>query len=181
MLGESSRPRSAQTRSRRKALWRIHRLFEFERAWSGGPPATRKALRDQQSRPLVDAFFAWAEIQYEKVKAERGVLRSAFGYVRVVDEDDLRSYATGMAAALRVMGPFRRGAVLGMIRGLGLAETDAEDVLTFALSNEIPVADGDLLRAAPADPGDGAKAIPRRARRATDGRLRDRSRTHHVR
>jgi transposase len=64
----------------REALWRIHRLFEFERAWSGLPPAARKGMRDQHSRPLVDAFFAWAEVQYENVKGERGLLRSAFGY-----------------------------------------------------------------------------------------------------
>lgn len=65
----------------REALWRIHRLFEFERAWKDDPPATRKALRDEHSRPLVEAFLSWAEAEYEKVRDQRGLLRSAFGYV----------------------------------------------------------------------------------------------------
>jgi hypothetical protein len=65
----------------REALWRIHRLFELERAWKDDPPATRRVLREQQSRPLVDAFLAWAELEYNKVKAQRGLLLSAFGYV----------------------------------------------------------------------------------------------------
>jgi transposase len=75
----------------REALWRIHRLFEFERAWSDVPPAKRKPLRDQYSRPLVDAFFAWAEAEYEKVKDQRGLLRSAFGYA-VRQKSALRAF-----------------------------------------------------------------------------------------
>ena len=64
----------------REALWRIDKFFELERAWSREPPVKRKALRDWQSRPLVDAFFTWAEVEYAKVKDQRGLLRSAFGY-----------------------------------------------------------------------------------------------------
>jgi transposase len=75
----------------REALWRIHRLFEFERAWSDAPPAKRKALRDQFSRPLVDAFFIWAEAEYQKVKDQRGLLRSAFGYA-VRQKSALRAF-----------------------------------------------------------------------------------------
>jgi transposase len=75
----------------REALWRIHKLFELERTWSGVPPATRKTLRAQHSRPLVDAFFAWAEVEYDKVKDQRGMLRSAFGYV-LRQRDALRRF-----------------------------------------------------------------------------------------
>jgi transposase len=75
----------------REALWRIHRLFELERAWSGLPPATRKGMRHQHSRLLVDAFFAWAEAEYEKVKGQRGLLRSAFGY-SIRQKGALRSF-----------------------------------------------------------------------------------------
>jgi len=93
----------------REALWRIHKLFELERTWSGVPPATRKALRDQHSRPLVDAFFVWAEVEYDKVKDQRGLLRSAFGYVlrqrdalrRFLDDGRLRLDNNGSERELR--------------------------------------------------------------------------------
>jgi transposase len=65
----------------REGLWRIHTLFELEEGWKDEPPAKRKALREQHSRPLLDAFFAWAEVEYAKVKDTRGLLRSALGYV----------------------------------------------------------------------------------------------------
>jgi transposase len=64
----------------REGLWRIHKLFTLEQDWKDDPPAKRKALRDQHSRPLLDAFFAWAEVEYAKVKDTRGLLRSALGY-----------------------------------------------------------------------------------------------------
>jgi transposase len=64
----------------REGLWRIHKLFELEEGWKDVPPARRKELRDLQSRPLLDAFFAWAEVEYAKVKDTRGLLRSALGY-----------------------------------------------------------------------------------------------------
>lgn len=64
----------------REGLWRIHKLFELEEGWKDEPPAKRKELRHRHSRPLLDAFFTWAESEYDKVKATRGLLRSAFGY-----------------------------------------------------------------------------------------------------
>jgi hypothetical protein len=75
----------------REGLWRIHKLFELEEEWKDDPPAKRKALRDQKSRPLLDAFFAWAEVEYAKVKDTRGLLRSALGYV-VRQKDPLRRF-----------------------------------------------------------------------------------------
>jgi transposase len=44
------------------------------------PPDAIKALRDERTRPLLDSFFAWAELEYAKVKDTRGLLRSALGY-----------------------------------------------------------------------------------------------------
>lgn len=64
----------------REGLWWIHKLFLLEQDWKDDPPAKRKALRDQHSRPILDAFFAWAEVEYAKVKDTRGLLRSALGY-----------------------------------------------------------------------------------------------------
>jgi transposase len=61
----------AKDRIAREGLWRIHKLFELDQGWKDEPPATRKARRDQQSRPLLDAFFAWAEIEYARVKDTR--------------------------------------------------------------------------------------------------------------
>lgn len=64
----------------REGLWRIHKLFELEEAWKDEPPSRRKDLRLRHSRPLLDAFFAWAEAEYDKVRSTRGLLRSALGY-----------------------------------------------------------------------------------------------------
>lgn len=66
----------------REALYRIHRIFELEDRWRIEPPAKRREMRDRFSRPEIDAFFAWAEIEWVKVEHQRGLLRSALGYVR---------------------------------------------------------------------------------------------------
>lgn len=75
----------------REGLWRIHKLFELEELWKDEPPAKRKDLRDRHGRPLVDAFLAWAEAEYDNVKGTRGLLRSAFGYA-VRQKGALRRY-----------------------------------------------------------------------------------------
>jgi transposase len=72
----------ARNKTAREALFRIHRIFELERAWSGVPPAKRRELREAHTRPILDDFFAWAAIEYERVKSQRGLLRSAFGYAQ---------------------------------------------------------------------------------------------------
>jgi len=66
----------------REALFRIGRLFEYEEKWRGLEPAQRKAMRDRFSRPEVEDFLAWADVEYRKVEHQRGLLRSALGYVR---------------------------------------------------------------------------------------------------
>jgi hypothetical protein len=68
--------------SAREALFRIRRLFEYEAEWRKHAPQKRKQLRDAKSLPEVEAFFAWAEVEFEKVKGQRGYLRSALGYVQ---------------------------------------------------------------------------------------------------
>jgi len=65
----------------REALYRIRGLFELERTWSGVPPARRRQLRLAHAKPLLDDFFQWAECEYRKVEHQRGLVRSAFGYV----------------------------------------------------------------------------------------------------
>jgi transposase len=65
----------------REALFRIGRMFMLEAGWRSKPPDEIKRLRNAHLRPVVDDFFAWATIEYEKVRDVRGPLRSAFGYV----------------------------------------------------------------------------------------------------
>ena len=64
----------------REGLARIMRMFQLERRWKDHSPDDRKALRDRHLRPHVVAFFAFAEAEYERVKHQRGLLRSALGY-----------------------------------------------------------------------------------------------------
>ena len=66
----------------REALARIHRIFELDRTWKGRPPDQIKSLRNLHLRPHMEAFFAWVDVDYDKVKAQRGLLRSALGYAR---------------------------------------------------------------------------------------------------
>jgi transposase len=65
----------------REGLARIARLFALERKWKGRPAAEVRALRADLARPHLDAFFAWAEAEHQKVIGERGLLRTALGYV----------------------------------------------------------------------------------------------------
>lgn len=65
----------------REALYRIREVFELEAKWSGVPPAKRRELRLAHAKPRLDDFFAWAEIEHRAVEHQRGLVRTAFGYV----------------------------------------------------------------------------------------------------
>lgn len=65
----------------REGLARIARIFELDESWADKPPEERKRLRDAHLRPHVNAFFAWAEAEYEAVCQQRGLRRRALGYV----------------------------------------------------------------------------------------------------
>jgi transposase len=64
----------------REALVRLGRIFELDAMWRGRSPAEIARLRDAHMRPHMQAFFAWAELEFEKVKEQRGSIRSALGY-----------------------------------------------------------------------------------------------------
>jgi len=64
----------------REALARIMRMFQLERLWKDRAPEGRKAVRDRHLRPHVESFFEFAEEEFERVKHQRGLLRSALGY-----------------------------------------------------------------------------------------------------
>jgi transposase len=81
----------------REGLARIGRIFDLEDAWRKDPPDVIQRLRRQHLRPHLEAFFAWAEVEYERVQKERGLVRSALGYavrqkdalMRVLDDGRL--------------------------------------------------------------------------------------------
>ncbi len=93
----------------REGLARIRRIFELDRSWKGRPPDEIKSLRDVHLRPHVDAFFAWVDVEYDKVKAQRGFLRTALGYahrqrgplVRFFDDGRLKLDNNAAERALR--------------------------------------------------------------------------------
>lgn len=64
----------------REALARIMRIFELDRTWRKLPVAEIKSLREIHLRPHTDAFFAWIDAEYERVRDQRGLLRTALGY-----------------------------------------------------------------------------------------------------
>jgi transposase len=81
----------------REALASIARIFELDASWRGRSPAEIKRLRDVHLRPHMVTFFAWAEMEFDKVRDQRGALRSALGYavrqkdalLRVLDDGRL--------------------------------------------------------------------------------------------
>jgi transposase len=64
----------------REGLARIGRIFELDATWRDRAPAEIAALRNAHLRPHLDAFFAWAQLEHDKVRDQRGLLRSALGY-----------------------------------------------------------------------------------------------------
>jgi transposase len=75
----------------REALLRIRNLFRLDQSWAELAPQKRHALRNEKLRPFVDEFFDWAREQYDRAKAERGLVASAFGYA-VRQEQALRRF-----------------------------------------------------------------------------------------
>lgn len=81
----------------REGLARIWRIFAFEDAWRADPPEAIQRLRGAHLRPEMEAFFSWATAEYEKVRDQRGLLRTALGYavrqkdalLRVLDDGRL--------------------------------------------------------------------------------------------
>jgi hypothetical protein len=64
----------------REMLARITRIFALDRSWKDRSHVEIKSLRELHLRPHVDAFFEFVAEQYDRVKGQRGMLRSALGY-----------------------------------------------------------------------------------------------------
>jgi transposase len=61
------------------ALARIKRLYEIEAEIRGLPPGMRRAIRQERSKPVIDALKPWFEASLAKVP-KGGKLADAFGY-----------------------------------------------------------------------------------------------------
>lgn len=64
----------------REGLARVARIFELDRSWRKQSAVEIKALRDAHLRAHTDDFFAWVATEYERVRDQRGLLRTALGY-----------------------------------------------------------------------------------------------------
>ena len=67
------------SRIAREALDRIGALYDIERSITGQPADVRRAVRQERSKPKVDAFRAWAEQQLTRIPG-KGDLARAFRY-----------------------------------------------------------------------------------------------------
>jgi len=67
-----------------------------------------------------------------------------------MDEPDTKKYATGVAAAIRVVGPRLRADALAWLRALRLSEEEAVAVIAYGVAERLLDAESDLLRAGPA-------------------------------
>jgi transposase len=65
----------------RKALAFIGGLFRGERAWATAPPEERLRARRAESKPIVDAFFAWCDEEVVRALDETPSAQ-AIGYAR---------------------------------------------------------------------------------------------------
>lgn len=63
-----------------EALLRIAALYKIEAEIRGLPPEQRRAVRQDQSRPLVDTFFAWLSAQAGRV-SRKSELGKALAYM----------------------------------------------------------------------------------------------------
>ena len=133
----------------REGLARVSRIFAIDaHCRSAKLPDEVKRLRAAFLRPHFDAFFTWAAAEFERVRDQRGTLRSALGYTmrqekalrRVLDdgrlflennrsERALRKIAVGRKAWLFV-GSDDHGAATGhlfsMIASARLHRLDPE-------------------------------------------------------
>ena len=106
----------AKHREGLEGVMRIGMLFELERGWAHLPPARRTVARAAKAKPLVEAFFAWAESEYARVREERGCLAAAFGYVvrqrdalsRFVEDGRLKLENNAAERALRTVAVGRK-------------------------------------------------------------------------
>lgn len=70
----------AKSEVAREGLARIGRIYALDAAWRDEPHEVILRKRQEHLRSHLESFFAWASVEYERVKEQRGLLRSALGY-----------------------------------------------------------------------------------------------------
>jgi hypothetical protein len=84
--------------------------------WRGRPPAEIKRLRDAHLRPHMQALFAWAELEFDKVRDQRSSLRSALGYAVRQKDALLRVLDDGRLVLDSRVGDRRGGVKASLVR-----------------------------------------------------------------
>ena len=120
----------------REALLRIGKVFALDAKLRGKrrPPSAIAELRRAHLAPLVEELLAFAEREYERVRAQRGSLRSALGYT-VRQADALRAFLDD--GRLRLDNNLSEGQLRKVVR--------IRDAALFAGSDEHAEAAGHLL------------------------------------
>jgi hypothetical protein len=130
---------------------RVDAIFGADRSLAKLAPAQRKTRRDEIVLPLVDSFFAWAGVEYDKL-TERGLVATALGYSvrhelalrRFLDDGRLRMDNNAAERAIRTVAVGRRawmfygsddhasaaGNILSLVASCKLHELDPELYLT---------------------------------------------------
>jgi transposase len=99
----------------REALDRIGTLYDIEREITGHPADLRKAVRQEKSKPKVEAFHAWAERQLTRIpgksdlaKAFRYALNRWTSFTLFLDDGRVAIDNNAAERALRPIGVGRR-------------------------------------------------------------------------
>jgi transposase len=79
----------------REGLGRIGYMFALEDGWRREPSDAILRARRQYLRPHLEDFFAWAEVEHERVRDQRGLVRSALGYALRQKDALMRVLADG--------------------------------------------------------------------------------------
>ena len=101
-----------------EALLRIAALYKIEDAIRGAAPDRRRAMRQDLSRPLVDAFFLWLAAQAKRVssktdlgKAMSYMLKREDGFRRFLDDGRVDMDSNLVENAIRSPAMNRRNAL----------------------------------------------------------------------
>ena len=101
----------------REGLARIGYMFALEDGWRQEPSDAILRARRQYLRAHLEDFFAWAEVEYQRVRDQRGILRSALGYavrqkdalMRILDDGRLHLENNRSERELRTIAVGRKG------------------------------------------------------------------------
>jgi transposase len=102
----------------REGLARIGYMFALEDAWRRDPPDIVLRMRRQHLRAHLEDFFVWAEVEHERVREQRGLVRSALGYALRQKDALMRVLDDGRLVLESRVGDRRGGvqAALGCVR-----------------------------------------------------------------